>query len=277
MFAPKKDGSEVMLRESVTEDCELTVPVIRKAATKLKRQNAPKIGDSYVAIVHPDVACDLMASEEWIEAHKYAQPENIYNGEIGKIAGVRFVESTEAKILGPAEIVKGASRMTLRTALDSSGSTTIAVDEAISAEQANAANAAIAADASAIKIYVGGKEATVTKVNPGAAGAASLTVSAAVKSVEKGALVCGYGAGADGTAIYCTLFIGDGAYGTVDINGGGLKFIFKNFGSGGTSDPLDQRATCGWKAMKTAVRLVEQYMVRVEHASPTFSAVAESN
>ncbi len=29
---------------------------------------------------------------------KYAQPDEIYNGEIGKLAGVRFVETSEAKI-----------------------------------------------------------------------------------------------------------------------------------------------------------------------------------
>ncbi len=51
-----------------------------------------------MAIVHPDVAYDLMRCEEWIDAHKYAKPENIYQGEIGKMGGVRFVESTEAKI-----------------------------------------------------------------------------------------------------------------------------------------------------------------------------------
>ena len=45
----------------------------------------------------------------------------------------------------------------------------------------------------------------------------------------------------------------------------------------GTSDPLNQRATCGWKATKTAERLVEQYMVRIEHGSPTFSHEAVSN
>ena len=72
--------------------------LIFKAARLLKTMNADKIDDSFVAIVHPDVAYDLMRCEEWIDAHKYAVPENIYQGEIGKLAGVRFVESTEAKI-----------------------------------------------------------------------------------------------------------------------------------------------------------------------------------
>ena len=276
VFAPKSDGTAVELREDVTADCELTPRLIRLVAARLKRQNAPKIDDSYVAIIHPDIACDLMGNEEWIEAHKYAQPENIYFGEIGKIAGVRFVETTEAKVIGPGEIVEGVCRMKLRTALNSTGSTTIAVEEEITSAQAAALSARISGGET-VKIYVGGKEAEVASATAGAAGAASLTVKATVANVEAGALVCGGGAGADGSAIYCTIFLGDGAYGVTEINGGGLQYIYKPLGSAGTSDPLNQRETSGWKAIRTAVRLVEQYMVRVEHGSPSFGASAESN
>ena len=276
VFAPKSDGTAVELREDVTADCELTPRLIRLVAARLKRQNAPKIDDSYVAIIHPDIACDLMGNEEWIEAHKYAQPENIYFGEIGKIAGVRFVETTEAKVIGPGEIVEGVCRMKLRTALNSTGSTTIAVEEEITSAQAAALSARISGGET-VKIYVGGKEATLTGATAGDAGAASLTVSAAVKDVSQGAVVCGAGAGKDGSAIYLTLVLGAGAYGVTTITGGGLEHIVKALGSGGTSDPLNQRATCGWKATKTAERLVEQYMVRIEHGSPTFSHEAVSN
>ena len=276
VFAPKSDGTAVELREDVTADCELTPRLIRLVAARLKRQNAPKIDDSYVAIIHPDIACDLMGNEEWIEAHKYAQPENIYFGEIGKIAGVRFVETTEAKVIGPGEIVEGVCRMKLRTALNSTDSTTIAVEEEITSAQAAALSARISGGET-VKIYVGGKEATLTGATAGDAGAASLTVSAAVKDVSQGAVVCGAGAGKDGSAIYLTLVLGAGAYGVTTITGGGLEHIVKTLGSGGTSDPLNQRATCGWKATKTAERLVEQYMVRIEHGSPTFSHEAVSN
>ena len=276
VFAPKKNGTEVQLREDVTADCELTPRLIRMVAAKLKRQNTPKIGDSYVAIIHPDIACDLQGNEEWIEAHKYANPENIYFGEIGKMAGVRFVETTEAKIIGPQEIFSGVCRMKLRTALDSTGSATIAVEEEITNEMAQELAKRIEAGEK-IMIYVGGKEAEVRSATAGEAGSASITVETAVKSVEKGAVVCGTGAGKDGSAIYMTIVLGADAYGVTSISGGGLEHIVKSLGSGGTSDPLNQRATCGWKATKTAERLVEQYMVRVEHASPTFSHEAVSN
>lgn len=49
-----------------------------------------------------------------------------------------------------------------------------------------------------------------------------------------------------------------------EITGGGLQHIVKQLGSSGSADPLDQRATCGWKATKTAEILVPQYMVRIE-------------
>jgi N4-gp56 family major capsid protein len=57
-----------------------------------------------VAIIHPSVSYDLRESEGWVEAHKYADVKPIFNGEIGELHGVRFVESTNAKIFkGTAE------------------------------------------------------------------------------------------------------------------------------------------------------------------------------
>ena len=58
-----------------------------------------------------------------------------------------------------------------------------------------------------------------------------------------------------------------------ELTGGGLQHIVKQLGSSGTADPLNQRATAGWKATKTAERLVEQYMIRIESAS-TFESAA---
>lgn len=162
----------VSARESLTADSKLTVDDIYKAARYLKIQNAPKINGSYVAIIHPDVAYDLMRDNEWIDAHKYSATENLFNGEIGKIGGVRFVETSEAKIFKN------------------------------------------------------------TPVNA-----------------------------------YSTLVLGANAYGVTEVDGGTLKTIIKPLGSSGANDPLDQRATIGWKASKCAVRLMESFMIRIESAS----------
>ena len=72
------------------------------------------------------------------------------------------------------------------------------------------------------------------------------------------------------------MVIGENAYARTSVKGGGLQFIVKQLGSSGTADPLNQRATTGWKAMKVAERLEEMYMIRIEHASET-DPNAESN
>ena len=177
-YCPKADGTEVTSRSALDDTCKLTVDVVKQVVAKLRANNAPKINGDYVAIIHPYVAYDLMSDPNWVEAHKYAQPENIYTGEIGKIAGVRFVESTEAQIF------------------------------------------------------------------------------------DNGVFGC--------------LFFGEGAYGTTEVTGGGLQTIVKQKGSAGTADPLDQRSSVGWKALKTAERLIENYLVRVECKSK-FSADAKAN
>lgn len=178
-------GDGVTERANLTIDCKLNVDLVFRAARNLKRQNAPKIGNEYVAIIHPDVSYDLMRCEEWIDAHKYATPENIYNGEIGKIGNVRFVESTQSKIF------------------------------------------------------------------------------------------TGDGC-PEGLAVYSTLVLGADAYGTVDIEGGGLEHIVKQRGSAGVADPLNQRSSIGWKAMSVAKILDDTRLVRIESCS-TFSASATAN
>ena len=165
-YAPKADGTAVTSREGLDNTCVLTVDLVNRVVAWLKKNNAPKINGDYVAIIHPYVAYDLMNDERWIDAHKYATPENIYNGELGKIGGVRFIESSEAKV------------------------------------------------------YEGG--------------------------------------------VFGCIFLADGAYGVTEITGGGLQTIIKQKGSAGTADPLDQRSSIGWKAIKTAEILVEQYVCRVE-------------
>lgn len=116
-YAPKADGSAVTSRAGLDGTCKLTVDLVRRVAAFLKKNNAPKINGSYVAIIHPFAAYDLMSDPEWQDPHKYQDTTNIYEGEIGKIAGVRFVESSEAKIyeggvFGTLFIAEGAYGVT---------------------------------------------------------------------------------------------------------------------------------------------------------------------
>ena len=77
----------------------LTPDMVAKAVTKMKKDRVPTINGKYYAVIHPSVAYDLRKSKDWIEAHKYAKPDEIYNGEIGEIHGCRFIENVFAPIL----------------------------------------------------------------------------------------------------------------------------------------------------------------------------------
>lgn len=85
-------------RVTVAATDVLTVLEVRKAVRTLKRANARPMGDgNYVAVVHPDTCFDLMGDSAWVNAAQYAGSGQIFAGEIGRIHGVRFVETTNAK------------------------------------------------------------------------------------------------------------------------------------------------------------------------------------
>lgn len=65
--------------------------------------------------------------------------------------------------------------------------------------------------------------------------------------------------------LHKTLIVGKDAYGVVDVNGASKpEIIIKPTGSAGTEDPLNQRASVGWKAMAVTVRLQELAMVCIQ-------------
>lgn len=66
--------------------------------------------------------------------------------------------------------------------------------------------------------------------------------------------------------VACSLIFGANAYGMTRISGEAIKNIVKPLGSAGSADPLDQRATSGWKATLTAKILNEDFIQRVESA-----------
>ena len=271
MYAPKISGgteTEITSRENITSACRLRVKDVFKAAAELKAVNAPKIDGSYVAIIHPYAAYDLMqdAKEQWIGIQKYADPEKILRGEIGMLGGVRFVESTEAKIYGPGVISDGKSRLTVKTTLEETGKS-ITVNEVLTAGTYSGAKK--------IPVYVNGAANYITAIaNNTTYSTLTLENNVTTTNGTAGNLICGKGGGKDGSAVFCTLFLGENAYGVTDIEGGGLEHIVKQRGYG--NDPLNQRSSVGWKATKVAKRLLEEYMIRFESGSE-FSASAETN
>ena len=247
----------------------LTVDCIRRAVRFLKSQNAEKINGSYVAIIHPDVSYDLMNDPSWKYPNQYADPAHIFEGEIGKIEGVRFIESSEAKIFH-AEDLCSLSR-TLKVDGSASGSeiqfvntNPSGLDDGVKAGELVGRWVII----NGVRAYVGENTEYTMKLYTDS----TKTTPMSMKCSDQCIIYPGE-AGAEGRDVYATLIMGDNAYGTTQLGGEGLQHIVKQLGSAGTSDPLNQRATVGWKASKVTVRLVEAFMVRIETAS-TFESGA---
>lgn len=179
IYAPAvtADGAEteVTTRDGITALSKMSVDVIYRGVNYLEMQNAEPIGDSFVAIIHPNVKYDLMRSKDFVEVTKYAATERIFKGEIGLIGNVRFVKSNMSCVFK--------------------------------------------------------------------------------------------GGGAEGIDVYSTLLFGKDAYETLEIEGEGMKTIIKPLGSGGSTDPLDQRATQGWKCTHGIGIISQTSMVRIESAS----------
>ncbi len=230
----------------------LTVEAIRKAVRFLKKQNAEKINGSYIAIIHPDCVYDLTNDPNWKYPHQYASPDQIFEGEIGKIEGVRFIESTEAKVFYAPDLSPESNALTVD--VTNAGLTNImTVREPVG-------------DIVGREIIIGTRKGYV-----GAVDGQNLvlymdracTIPSTLSAIPGDHVFPGE-AGSEGRDVYATLIFGDNAFGTTSIEGGGLEHIVKQLGSAGSADPLNQRASVGWKATKATVRLVEAFMVRIE-------------
>lgn len=258
-----KDRSELVGGDATEANNKyLSVDDIRKGVRALKVMNAQKINGYFAGIIHPDTAYDLMSDKKWVDVKTYSDPDGIYEGEIGKIEGVRFVETTEAKIFHAPDLViaDGSNAAVRDLTVKSASGKVITVNEALSTNQAAALTGR--------EILVGSELMEVASAAAGAAGAATITVKESTATTPAASTVIYPGeGGAKGRDVYSTLIVGADAYGVTELEGGGLQHIVKQLGSSGTADPLNQRATAGWKLTKVAERLVEQYMVRIESAS----------
>jgi len=67
--------------------------------------------------------------------------------------------------------------------------------------------------------------------------------------------------------VYQTVIMGRGYYGATSYDAMGNEIIVKPVGSAGTSDPLNQIGSVGWKANLAVARLNENFAVRIEHAA----------
>lgn len=78
---------------AVTAADVLTSTETKKAARTLKKNNAQTFEDGYfLGKIGPDTSYDLMSDTTWVNAHTYKDGDNLYQGEVGKLFQVRYIE-----------------------------------------------------------------------------------------------------------------------------------------------------------------------------------------
>lgn len=257
-------------RAALTSADVLTVDDIRKAVRTLKGNKAKPIDKDFVCIVHTDIAYDLMSDEKWEKPHMYSDTKELYNGEIGRLYGVRFVETPDATVFRGTSLktATGYDELTV-TEVDKTGKK-LYIYETLTSSQATAlANKTI---------LVNGFKYTISSATAGSLPAdvsshgAYLTLSTAPDDSIKVDMKIYSGEGAGGgLPVYATLVIAADAYGVTDPKGT-LENITKPLGSAGTADPLDQRSTMGWKSYHLAKILADEWMVRVESVASRYAS-----
>ena len=252
---PKNSGKRVEFRKWNLFDANDAMEALQEGVTPasqaLSQSNVEVEVAQYGAYVEVSDLLDMTGYDQVISE----SAEQIYSGEIGRLFGVVFVESTEAKVFSQSVLNK------VKTA--TSSSKTFVLKN--SPKDAEAAYLSTAGN----KIKIGTAEYTVASFDAATntvtlSDNATLTADAIVYSEDAGSIDGTTKAGAD---VHSTLIFGKDAYGIVDVGGSGaLQIIIKPHGSAGTSDPLDQRATVGAKVAAYAAKILnELWIIRIEH------------
>ena len=251
-------------RDEVRSTDVLTVSEIRKAVRTLKKNKARMFTAGpdgslrrphFVCICSPDATYDLQNDALWQDVSKYSNAEQIYTGEIGRLFGVVFVESTEAKVYRQTvySLSKQASTSTTHTVTFKT-----APDEKAKRYLSTAGNT----------IYLDSDALTISSYN---ATTNTLTVQESITYAANEpfyTLDGGYPNSAHKQSdVHATLVFGADAYGVIDVDGSGtMETIIKPHGSEGSGDPLNQRATVGAKVAAYAAKVLNPlWIVRIEH------------
>lgn len=260
-------GTNVMFatgdkRFALTNNDKITGALVSKARTYLKKLNAPTDNGYYNCIVHPSVAEDLQQDSDWKNAQTYVDRSRLLDGELGTLHGVRFFESTEAKIFWGADLSETSRNLT-------AGATS--ADDDVSVSETLVADALIGR-----AVIIGGDRYYVKSNTTGALKLCTdpdLQTAASVTCNANTPVYPGEG-GAAGVAVYSCLFMGKEPFATIDPEKMGLEIIVKPVGSG--DDPLNQRSTVGFKFSDATKILYEERMVRLEVGS-SYGSIDKAN
>jgi len=75
----------------------LSTASVKDAVETLATKNVPRLGETYVAFIHPHQSRRLRDVPEFIEVSKYAAPGNFMLGEVGRLYDVVFIETTQVR------------------------------------------------------------------------------------------------------------------------------------------------------------------------------------
>ena len=242
----------------------LTVAEIRKAVRTLKKNKARMFTTGadgsvrrphFVCICSPDATYDLQNDPLWQDVSKYSNAEQIYTGEIGRLFGVVFVESTEAKVYRQTVYLKAKT---------GSGSATHNVTFATIPSEEARKYLSVPGNT----LFYDGDLLTIASYNEETN---TLTLE---DSITYGTIDAFYTQDAGlldqnekAADVHATLVFGADAYGVIDVDGSGtMETIIKPHGSEGSGDPLNQRATVGAKVTAYAAKVLNPlWIVRIEH------------
>ncbi|MDR1620105.1 MAG: N4-gp56 family major capsid protein [Clostridiales bacterium] len=247
-------AGDAISRNTITVNDKLTSTDIRKAVRDLKKRKARMFlrdqRKHYVAVVSPDAVYDLQSDPLWQAANTYVDNDQLYTGELGRLFGVVFLESTEAPV------VKNALSSTI-SAYSATTKVVTIDDELSEAAQDYLDSAGAQVTANGQSAYVAGFDA----------GSKSITLTAAFASAPAtGAKIVSRDGADSGIAVHQTLVFGQDAYGIINVDEGSIRIIVKSVGEGGF-DPLNQRGTVGGKVMAFAAKILnEDWITRIEHA-----------
>lgn len=261
-YAPKinADGStdEVLMRGELTEECKMTPDLVARVATELATMRAPRMSDGSVAVavIHPQVAYDLKQSKAWEEWNKYTSPEKMFNNEIGKLYGIRFVESPDAKVFKAKNLHTGGANLAVNGTVQDSDIVpydggTVSEDELVGRG-----------------VTIGGVSCVIRHNT-----ADKLIVSKRINAADN-AVIAPEGGGAGGTAVYVTEFMTRDAFDVVDAEGSGMRIIHKTPEQAG--GPLEQFGTVGLKFSAGCKIMYQERIVRVESGG-TMGGIAVGN
>lgn len=264
-YANGKSGRSALAAADI-----LTYEEIKKAVRTLKKMHAKRFSDGcYHAIVGPDTVYDLTSDPMWVDVTKYQDKEKVELYELGKIYGVKFYESTEAKVFAPEAYLFGnIASVALAGGSAADKTLTVAATTVSSGKNPQDIEYYIRAMTGKMVYIKGSIPCVIDRIDMQGAnlvhtlrwiGDASYTYASGdtIKPAPTTA-----------TPVHSTLIYGQDFAGCVELEGNGknVQIIVKAPGSSGALDPLEQRGTIAWKVKGFCATILQDgYGVRIEH------------